>query len=505
LADSAVAAQVLHMMKTKKSHNILSLRILLALVIVLIEVVFINSLASAGMEFILSSVVVTIALLIQLRFGVRPNAASPADIVVFIFNWLFLDLAPKVQLMDMPQRLINTSSVTVDGVALTNVICALFMIAFTLLYEFLSRRSENRPPADFRASGSVPDDDDDDGSVPDEGRQGFTAVAVGLALAVCLVVVAVAAPRAYAMVGNSESATPASLIMVRFLLFLPSATLLILLNETVRSGRKVLFSRVCVLLLLLVLVMITENPYTEKRNAIGPIYIALLLVLFQNWFAVLGRRLLLLVSGMVLVFPAISIFTHNHDQTLSGLSLSQFSDEIADHYFSINYDSWANIYTAVEIVKVHGMQWGHQLLGALLFFVPSSVWSGKPLATGIFLAQYLIANYSMWFTNLSAPLVAEGYLDFGPGGVIAYAAVMAWFVVLLNRLAQRRSGWVAFPMAIYASVFSMIILRGSLMIALGFAGAAFLAFCFASALLSSRLGERRRVGRRMGARPTMVS
>ena len=65
---------------------------------------------------------------------------------------------------------------------------------------------------------------------------------------------------------------------------------------------------------------------------------------------------------------------------------------------------------------MHGMQWGRQLLGALLFFVPSAVWSGKPLASGIFIANYLIANYSMWFTNLSAPLIAEGYLDFGPGG-----------------------------------------------------------------------------------------
>ena len=291
------------MMKTNKTINIPSLRILLALVIVLIELVFINSLASAGMEFILSSVAVTVALLIQLRFGVRETAGSPADIVVFIFNWLFLDLAPKVQLIDMPQRLINTSSVTVDGVALTNLVCALFMIAFTLFYEFLSRRTENPPPAGS-ATGSVPSDAG--GSAPEEARREFTAGGVGLALAVCLVVVAVAGPRAYAQVENALAATPATLVMQRFLLFLPSATLLILLYETVRSGRKVLFSRVCVLLLLFLLVIITENPYTEKRNAIGPIYIALLLVLFQNWFAVLGRRLLLLVSGMVLVFPAIS-------------------------------------------------------------------------------------------------------------------------------------------------------------------------------------------------------
>jgi hypothetical protein len=138
-----------------------------------------------------------------------------------------------------------------------------------------------------------------------------------------------------------------------------------------------------------------------------------------------------------------------------------------------------------------------------LFFVPSSIWSSKPLATGIFLADYLINNYSMWFTNLSAPLAAEGYLDFGPAGVILYACILAVFVAFLNRLALRRDGWVAFPMAIYASVFLMIVMRGSLMIAMGFAAAAFLAFCLAAALLSSKLGTRHRVAGRMGARPTV--
>jgi hypothetical protein len=109
----------------------------------------------------------------------------------------------------------------------------------------------------------------------------------------------------------------------------------------------------------------------------------------------------------------------------------------------------------------------------------------------------------MWFTNLSAPLAAEGYLDFGPAGVVLYACVLALFVSFLNRLALRRDRWVAFPMAIYGSVFMMIVLRGSLMIAVGFACAAFLGFCFATALLSAKLGVRHRVAGRMGARPTV--
>jgi hypothetical protein len=474
--------------RTKAPINLLGFRVLLALVIVLIELVFINSLATAGMEFILSSVVVTIALLIQLRFAVQPHDPAPAGLVVFIFNWLFLDLAPKIQLINMPQHLVNTSTVTIDGVALTNLVCALFMIAYTLIYVFLSKRAETPAPTV---------------AAPVASRQEFAPGAVGLALVVCVLVVGLAAPSAYASVENLEAATPATLVMKRFLLFLPTATLLILLNETVRSGRKVLFSRGCVLLLLFVLVLITENTYTEKRNAIGPVYIAMLLVLFQNWFAVGSRRLLLLVGSMVVVFPAIAVFTHNHQQSLSNVSLNQFSDQIADHYFSINYDSWANIYTAVEVVKVHGMQWGHQLLGSLLFFVPSSVWGAKPLATGIFLADYLIANYSMWFTNLSAPLAAEGYLDFGPGGVVAYAGALAWFVMFLNRQALRRDRGFAFPMVAYASVFLMIVLRGSLMIALGFAAAAFLAFCLAAALLSAKLGVRHRVAARLSNRPVV--
>jgi hypothetical protein len=201
---------------------------------------------------------------------------------------------------------------------------------------------------------------------------------------------------------------------------------------------------------------------------------------------------MLLVLSMVVVFPVSSLFTHNHQQTLGALSMSQVWDEIELHYFSINYDSWANIYTSVEIVKVHGLQWGHQLLGSILFFVPSSIWTGKPLATGIFLADYLIANYSMWFTNLSAPLAAEGYLDFGFAGVIAYAGGLAVFVAFLNRFARRRDKWLPLPMAIYTSVFLMIVMRGSLMIAMGFAGAAFLSFYAASGLLSLKLGMRKR-------------
>src|SRR6201999_979572 len=137
--------------------------------------------------------------------------------------------------------------------------------------------------------------------------------------------------------------------------------------------------------------------------------LALMLTTFQNWFSTANRRLMLLMFALVLIFPAISIFTHRaHAGEFSGFDFNSIGDQIQDYYYSINYDSWANIYSSIEIVARHGAQGGHTPLGSIFFFVPSAIRTDKPLARCIFLGNYLSINYGMWFTNLSAPLVAEG-------------------------------------------------------------------------------------------------
>jgi hypothetical protein len=460
--------------------------VLLGLVIVLTEILFLRYFGSLGIEFILSSALMSLAILVQLRFGIRDDAATPADLTVFIFDWLFLDFAPKIQLLNAPQQLVNTSSVSIGTVATTNLVCALFILAFTAVYYFVSARPARDLPAKPREQQPL---------------RAIQSGAIGISIIVCIIVVGLAAPYAYHHAADPSSATsPGSLVLSRVLLFLPAATLLIVLNETVRSGRKLTFSRVCVLGLLLLLVLITENPYTEKRNALGPIYMGFLLIYFQNWFSARGRRLWLLLLGMAIVFPVISLFTvHDKTQSFADISTSDLLAQLQAHYLSVNYDSWANVYTSIEIVKTHALQWGHQALGSLLFFVPSAIWTTKPLATGIFLANYLIANYSMWFTNLSAPLVAEGYLDFGYLGVVGYAALLAAILVRLNKFASRMDSWSAFPIGVYYGVFLMIILRGSLMIALAFAVAAFVSFWLASAMLSVNI---RLVRRRVAEPPS---
>jgi hypothetical protein len=441
----------------------------LAAFIIITEIVFLYFLASAGMEFVLSSIAVTLALLIQLRFGLREDVPTPADIVVFIFNWLFLDLAPKIQLVSEPGVLVNTSTVVPEGVLVTNLVCALFIVTFTVAYASLNKRSrvEKSGPTDVGAGGT--------GSVAT--RPQFDRFGICLTLSICVLVVGV---------------SPTDMIVRKFLLFLPSATLLILLHETLRSGRKLLFSRVCVLLLLVILVAVTENPLTEKRNGLGPVYLSLIFIFFESQLRSQNRRLILLIASMVLVFPAITIFTHGHSE-LSSVRLDSVLDTLKDHYFSTHYDAWANIYTSVEMVGRQGIRWGQQLLGSILFFVPSSLWHAKPLATGIAIANFLIVNYSMWSTNLSAPVIAEAYIDFGAIGVALYAIGLAWLVTRMNRFDMAGRKWASFPMVVYGAFFLMFTLRGSLMIAIAYGSAGFLAFLAASTLLSAgsrQIGQR---------------
>jgi hypothetical protein len=468
------------LIKHKRGHSE-STRLALAAFIIITEIVFLYFMASAGIEFLLSSMVLTLAVLLQLRFGMREDAGTPADIVTFIFCWLFLDLAPKIQLVSAPGSLVNTSNVMPTRVLFTNLICALFIVAFTVVYASLQKRSTKVDTAEAEQTNP--------GAAMSPR---FTPIGICLAMVICVAVTAILGRTPY-QATQAATITPGMLVVKKFLLFLPSATLLIYLNEMIRTRQKWVFSSVCVLIVFLLLLLITENPLTEKRSGLGPVYLSVLFVAFGSHLRSLNRRLLLLVASMALVFPAITVLTHSHRQFLNGVKLDAILDTLKDHYFSVNYDAWANTYTIVEMVSKQGLGWGRQLLGDLLFFVPSSLWHTKPVATGIAIGNYLILHHSGWFTNLSAPLVGEGYIDFGTSGVVLYGAGLAVVVVWLNRLANDSGKLVSFPIAIYAAVFLMFTLRGSLMVAVAYGTGSLLAFLAASGCLSV---GRRAIGQR---------
>ena len=76
-----------------------------------------------------------------------------------------------------------------------------------------------------------------------------------------------------------------------------------------------------------------------------------------------------------------------------------------------------------------GLTYGRQILSTLFFFIPRRVWASKPIVTGAMVSGAQNAN----FTNLSAPLISEGYIDFGIVGIVVFSVLLAYALKKIDK------------------------------------------------------------------------
>ncbi len=93
-----------------------------------------------------------------------------------------------------------------------------------------------------------------------------------------------------------------------------------------------------------------------------------------------------------------------------------------------HFDAYENFVRAIELDFI---TYGYQLLGAILFFVPRSIWNEKPIGSGSVLAEKL--NYD--FGGISMPLIGEGYINFGIFGSLLFMLVFGILLGNLDRVA----------------------------------------------------------------------
>lgn len=171
------------------------------------------------------------------------------------------------------------------------------------------------------------------------------------------------------------------------------------------AGRRPIF--IPALLACVPLLMIV-NPVGSPRFIVLTIALGLLAAL--GAYRSLGLYRVTSVSAlcaMFMLFPVLDTFRRTLDTTI----------ELSDPLISLksgDFDSFSQIINTAHFVDVNGVTWGNQMLGVLLFWVPRSWWVGKPTDTGILLADF--KGYG--FTNLSAPLPAEFFINGGWIGLI---------------------------------------------------------------------------------------
>ena len=390
------------------------------------------------------------------------KAFSPFLTSFIIFNYLFFFLAPVFQISamnDLNFRFPNDFAFNTSSVVFANLLILIFNIVFIFSYLYfkdkkLGKNKEQATEVNFKYN---------------------TPLAILVLLVVCVAIAVF--NYDYLLKDISESvyiikdeSTSLLLLKKKFLFFTPLGGIVLTLKHLQMTDKinSNTFFVVLSLVIFIVLLFFFKNIFTEKRNTLGPIYIALIYLFFPKLLNSNAKFFLFMFLSMVIIFPLSSTLTHidaSLEQIFVKPSLIYESflrfGTISGAFESLHYDAFSNIMATVEYVKLYGLSWGYQLLGVCLFFVPRSLWTTKPLSTGELIGNHLFDTTPRNFTNLSNSVVSEGFINFGFIGIVVLAIVLAYFIIkfiIWHRSEDCLKQFIAF----YFAVHLMFLLRGDL-------------------------------------------
>lgn len=100
------------------------------------------------------------------------------------------------------------------------------------------------------------------------------------------------------------------------------------------------------------------------------------------------------------------------------------------NFLHVDYDAYQMLMTVIQYTDDTGIVFGKNILSALSFIIPRSIWLGKLPNSGGLAASY----YGSWFTNVSSPLFGELYFASGWLGVVIGS-------IALGDIARKIDGW----------------------------------------------------------------
>lgn len=388
---------------------------------------------------------------------------SPFISVFLVFNLLFFIVAPIIQIDDIVKdsleggRFIQNFPYTESKCIRANTYLFIFNLMFFVSYIILNKKIK-------------------DENVAQDKTIQYSNVPIVLSLLAFLSIMIVLINfNTISFQFQNEfykeveaTSTSKYLIIQKFLFFIPLSGVILAYNYLSDKKKKKssnYYFVVLYLLLFLVLVFFLKNPLTEKRNALGPIYITLIFVFFKTIINTNFKTMRFMFLSMILLFPVLTILTH------SRYSLSQMISRptvlttnfqylhVNDAFNSLHYDAYPNFLATIDYFDKKKVVYGEPLAGGLLFFVPRSVWHNKPESTGFKIGNYLIDKYGFNFNNLSNPYISEAYLNFGFLGILIYPVLLALFFRKMI-LWLKGHDILKSVFAFYVAIYLMYFLRG---------------------------------------------
>lgn len=383
---------------------------------------------------------------------------SPFLSSFIVFSFLFFQVAPIVQInsfVSVSKQFMTYYPYNENEAIFTNLMICVFNIVFFISYVFFKKLKlfKKKPKVSETSSKLLP------------------ATILSIAI-VCVLIFFVSMNFVLEEVARptwmkTDTSTVAVLLWKKVLFLVPFGGVLLCFQYFKKDKKKAVNWVTIIGLLLFFLLMLLwfKNPLTEKRNALGPIYICLIFLFIPRFLNSNVKTLFFLFFSMIILFPLTAIVTHS-DATFKeivkepSILLEQMKGGgIANAFNTLNYDAFANIMATQDYVGKYGYANGEQFLSAFLFFIPRSIWEDKPISTGELVGKHLINDYEFRFSNLSNPLVSEGYINFGFIGIILVAIGLA--IAILKLMTWLKTDhYLKKMMAFYFAIHLIFLLRG---------------------------------------------
>ena len=399
-------------MRGKITKQQLLLAIIIAIILIIAVLLIVSGITvnEFGKWVIITAIINLSFAFLKLLSETRKNAFS-FSFMFYLFNFIFFGLTPIVQ------SLTNWNawglSLSDNEKLFTNIIIFIWMLTFELgrkiKYKFTLRKKNKKENVHLVSD-----------------QQFYLGITIDAAVLIVLLITVGFGRLFFKGEAANITINNSSLSLIQFHVLRNTVFFIavIFFNWTQETGKHRLITFLAFLFFLL-----GVFPTGLSRYMAGSLWGGYLIHLIRKkhigkWVSVV------LIFGILILFPISGIF-RNAIRFLSFSELLQYIPRsFNDTYTSGNYDAHQMLGAAVQYVRLFGDNSGHQLIGAILFFIPRSLWPNKPIGTGAMVISQL-TNAS--FTNVSMPLVGEAYVNFGIIGVVVFAVILGYTTEHLDK------------------------------------------------------------------------
>lgn len=372
--------------------------------------------------------------------------------MLFIFMFIFMLISPLIQYVENSFPWWDTYLLTDEKIIHANLIIITFLLVYISIYKISfdfnneEYKHKNKKISNIKSTMNI-----------------FFICTVFCSICI---IINTGFSNLFARATNSLQVESSSLALIISNTFRSVPVVYVAMNLLFKIKNKYIYKKV-LFTIGSVLMIIVNFPTATARFWTASIYLGLFIICIRKIKKSHFFKIIIFV-GILIIFPIINAF--RSDTFKEVISLGIHMPELLNEFLSGDFDSYSMLVRSIVYVDHHGITWGYQLLGNVLFFVPRKIWAAKPIGSGAMIATEL--GWS--FNNISCPFIGEGYINFGILGIILFAIILSLVSKFADesyaRVIESESKYINFIEIFYpfSLGFLFFILRGDLMSSLSY-------------------------------------